>query len=374
MSNFTLVLIIIGGLILAGVIAHGAWNTRRGRVRQADAPLPSASDAGQRSEDFMAGPQGNAKEPHFDETLNANESEMPTESEFSAHDEAFTQVMALAIQADKKPRLDPLIDSMAIINFEHEVSGEALLAALPATRRVGSKPVYVEGQPVGTQEWEFPTAGRRYLKAQAGVQMANRTGAMSEIEFSEFVVKVQSVADVLNGSTEFPEMSGEVQKARELDQFAAAHDAQLSVFLFSRRVAWSAGFVQQCASRIGFVAGSLPGRMVLPAPVSNLGPLIALNFDSQAAMSQDLEGPGLRQLSLTLDVPQVDRAENPFALMRQMADLLAASMDAVVADEQGRPVNADTLNLIEADLQQLYDRLESRDLGAGTALARRLFS
>ena len=101
---------------------------------------------------------------------------------------------------------------------------------------------------------------------------------------------------------------------------------------------------------------------------------MALNFDSQAALSHDLDGPGLRRLSLTLDVPQVDRQENPFAMMRQIADLLAVSMDAVVADEQGRAVNADTLNLIEGDLQQLYDRLESRDLHAGSALARRLFS
>lgn len=390
MSNFTLALAVLGGLVLAGVVAHGAWNARKGRVRQADA-LPHRKPEAHvnATEPAKAGHAVSAHgdkrkalspdartateltEPHLDD------SPLPhVESDFGEalqQDEALDQVMAMVHQGDKKPKIDPLLDSIATIGLDQEISGEALLAAFPSTRRVGSKPIFIEGLS-GPAEWEFPVAGRRYNKVQAGVQMANRTGALTEIEFSEFVVKVQAIADHVGGAAEFPEMLAEVGKARELDQFAATHDAQLSLHLFSKRVAWSAGFVQQCAARLGFVAGSLPGRMVLPAASTGVSPLMALNFDPQAALSHDLDGPGLRHLSLTLDVPQVDRQENPFAMMRQIADLLAVSMDAVVADEQGRAVNTDTLNLIEGDLQHLYDRLESRDMHAGSALARRLFS
>ena len=37
-------------------------------------------------------------------------------------------------------------------------------------------------------------------------------------------------------------------------------------------------------------------------------------------------------------------------------------------------VEPEALDVIAADLQQLYDMLESRDLAAGSPLARRLFS
>jgi ZipA, C-terminal FtsZ-binding domain len=372
MSNFTLALAILGGLVLAVVVSHGAWISHKNRIRQADQRdvLPAREADGSPVYDRVE---------RVDQTLHAADGRVldaydigVTPTQFQ--DESLAEVMAIVAHADKKPKLDALLDSIATLSPEAPVSGDAVLAVFPSTRRVGSKPILIEVMDEDTEEWIFPQLGGRYSKVQAGVQMANRTGALSEIEFSEFVVKVQAIADSLNASAEFPEMLAEVHKARELDQFAAAHDAQLSMHLFSKRIAWSAGFVQQCAGRLGFIAGSLPGRMVLPAKQAGLPPFIALNFDSHAALSQDLDGPGLRRLSLTLDVPQVDRQENPFVLMRQIAEMLAVSMDAVVADEQGMPVDAATLNMIEADLQQLYDRLESRDLHAGSALARRLFS
>ena len=55
-------------------------------------------------------------------------------------------------------------------------------------------------------------------------------------------------------------------RARELDAFASEHDAQLAVHLRSRSVAWSVGYIRQCAERHGFVPGHLPGRLVVPIP------------------------------------------------------------------------------------------------------------
>ena len=49
---------------------------------------------------------------------------------------------------------------------------------------------------------------------QVGVQLANRTGALNEIEYSEFVVKAQAFADTVNGAPEFPEMLDEVARAK----------------------------------------------------------------------------------------------------------------------------------------------------------------
>jgi hypothetical protein len=340
MTSFTLGLVILGGVVLAILVAWNAWATRRATPRQAEAPVPRTEPT----------TDTQPVEPAFDAPLGP----LPT--------------------PEKKPGLDALIDVLAPILVEGPVSGDAALAALPTTRRAGSKPFAIEGLNEQTQHWEAPVAGQRYGAFQAGVQLANRTGALNEIEYSEFVMKAQAFADAINGSPEFPEMLHEVARARELDQFASGHDAQLSFTLHARDAAWSPGYVQQNAARLGFVPGVIPGRMVLPASHPGAPAILVLAFDTQAAMAEDPAQSAIRELTLSLDVPQVDRSEQPFVRMRDTAMGLATAMDGVVVDDNGQVIRPEGLDVIGTDLEQLYDTLEARDLAASSVLARRLFS
>ncbi len=178
----------------------------------------------------------------------------------------------------------------------------------------------------------------------------------------------------INGSPDFPDMVEEVARARELDQFASAHDAQLGFTLRARNAAWSPGYVQQNAARLGFVPGAIPGRMVLPASVPGMPPVLGLAFDTQAALADDPAQSAIRDVTLSLDVPQVQRSEQPFVRMRESAITLAASMDGIITDDNGQVIRVEGLDVIGADLEQLYDTLDARDLSAGSPLARRLFS
>ena len=102
--------------------------------------------------------------------------------------------------------------------------------------------------------------------------------------------------------------------------------------------------------------------------------MLGLSFDTQAALADDPAQSALRELTLSLDVPQVHRSEQPFARMREAAAALAQAMDGIVTDDNGQVIRADALDAIGADLENLYDTLESRDLAAGSPLSRRLFS
>ena len=277
----------------------------------------------------------------------------------------------------RRPVMDSLIDVIATIALDSQVgavSGEAVLAAMPVTRRVGSKPFAIEGYNLHTLVWEPPIPGQRYGGFQAGVQLANRSGALNEIEYSEFVVKTQAFSDSINATPEFPEMLDEVARARELDQFASAHDAQLGFTIRARNASWSPGYIQQNAAHLGFVVGVIPGRMVLPASEEGQAPVLVLSFDSQAALAEDPAQSAIRDITLHLDVAQVARAERPFDRMREAAFTLASTMDGVVTDDNGQPLAEQTMDVIGAELQGLYDTLEQRDLAAGSMLARRLFS
>ena len=354
MSNLQIGLAIAGGLVLAGVVAHSAWSARKNQPKLATPVAPADEQVAQTLSDAPAERQ----EPSFDMD--------------SAHG-SLSHLSAL-MTIDKRPGLDALIDVIAPVAIDEEVSGEAALAAMPATRRAGSKPFGVEGLNTVTTQWEVPVAGQRYSTFQCGVQLANRLGALNQIEYSEFVMKTQAFADALNGEPEFPEMFDEVARARELDQFASAHDAQLSFTLRAISTAWSPGYVAQNAARLGFVAGSIPGRMVLPSTERGGAPLLGLAFDTQAAMAEDPEQTALREVTLSLDVPQVPRDEQPFARMRESAAALANSMGGVVMDDNGNVIATAAMDVIGSELEQLYDTLDERDLSAGSVLARRLFS
>jgi hypothetical protein len=91
-------------------------------------------------------------------------------------------------------------------------------------------------------------------------------------------------------------------------------------------------------------------------------------------MADDPSQSALRAITLSLDVPQVDRGEQPFVRMRDTAIALAASMEGIITDDNGQVIRVEGLDVIGSDLEQLYDTLDSRDLAAGSPIARRLFS
>lgn len=344
MSALQLSLLAIGGLTLVAVVLYNHWSTRKSAPRQAEQLQPSGE------EPVLEAPVAEPVEP----VLSDDFAGLP--------------------QPERKPSLDALIDVIITVEIDHPVSGEAALAALPPTRRVGTKPFAVEGCSELSGEWEPLAAGRRYSAFQAGVQRANRVGPLNDIEFSEFVVKTQAFADAVSGTASATDMLEEVAHARELDQFASAHDAQLSFTLCARSTAWSPGYIHQHAARLGFVAGVIPGRMVLPAAVQGLPPLLSLTFDPQAAMADDPDLSAIREFTISLDVPQVSSADQPFERLRAAAVELAKTMDGVITDGAGQGLSEDVLDQIAADLSQLYAALDQRELSAGSPQARRLFS
>ena len=342
--TLTTALVLAAVLVLAALAAHGLWSTRRAQPRRSVAEVAQAST--ERVEPSMDAPPAGSEAP----------------------------VPLPAAPRRAGARIDALIDAIAALALEAPASGEMLLAHLPASRRAGSKPFLIEGLNAASGEWEALAPGQRYSELQAGVQLANRSGALNEIEYSEFVQKIQAFADAVSAVPDFPDMLDVVARARELDAFANPHDATLSVLLRANSVAWSVGYIQQCASRHGFVPGILAGRLVLPAAEEGAPPVLTLNFDSQAALADDPNLAALRDVTLGFDVPQTDAGTEPFVAWQASAQALSLGMDASIVDDRGRPLTPAGFSAIGAELGQLYAALQERDLPAGSAAARRLFS
>ena len=102
--------------------------------------------------------------------------------------------------------------------------------------------------------------------------------------------------------------------------------------------------------------------------------MLTLTFDSQAALADEPDRAAVRDVTLSFDVPQTDAAAEPFKAWQAAAQALAVGMDAAIVDDHQRPLSSEGFAAIGKELGQLYAMLEARDLAAGSAAARRLFS
>jgi hypothetical protein len=349
-TTLTVALASLGGIVLAGVVAHGAWQARRAGPKRAS---PSVRE------------EPSASAPRDSDASALAEDDVPSD-DAAAPPRRISKRLPLQV--------DALIDACVPITLDAPIGADVVAAHLPSKRHVGSKLVIVEGLDSETGAWEALAAGRRYGELQAGVQLASRTGALNEIEYSEFVQRMQALAEAIGAGIDPPDMLDVMARGRELDAFASQHDAQLAVHLHARGAAWSVGYIQQHARRHGFVPGVVPGRLVYPSTEEGAPPVLTLTYDSQAALADEPDHASVRDVTLAFDVPQTDAGVEPFKAWQAAAQALAVGMDAAIVDDDGRPLSSAGFEAIGAELGALYTALEARGLAAGTPSARRLFS
>lgn len=370
MGQLQQALLVVGALIIVAVAAFNLWQSwqlRRRHPRQEGAAAAAEGDSG----DFR---QNRQREPEFEDA--------------PARVEPGLDAAEPARLRPPAPRIDPLIDAIVSFLFDHPVPGESLLQRLPRAARAGTKPMLFEGRNARTGLWEGMQPGERYAELQAAVQLVSRSGALNAIEYSEFVTKCHALGEALGAAPDVPDMADVLEQARDLDSFAAANDAQLSINLQAQGVAWGVDYLRRQAHAAGFDTMLAAGRLALVEAASGSAseagdaapgepgrpiPLVQLHYDTQADLADNPEMP-VSRATLLLDVPQVPQALQPFARMREAARRLEQALDAKQVDDNGAPLSHAALDQIEQQLQQLYLALEARGLPAGSSTTQRLFS
>ncbi|MFJ2991552.1 cell division protein ZipA C-terminal FtsZ-binding domain-containing protein [Pandoraea sp. NPDC087047] len=281
-------------------------------------------------------------------------------------------VARAAVPSGPPPVIDERIDCVVELPLANVVAAERLMPLTVRMRRAGSKPVNVEGRADEQSPWEPIRTGGRYHQLRMAVQLANRAGALNEVEFSEFSNLVQTLADAVDALPELPEMMETVARGRELDSFAAQCDAQLSVNVLSDGAPWSANYVQAVATQDGLLLSRDGMRFVKLDTRQN--PVFMLQFGDTNFLRDDLTYKGGDLITMLLDVPVADEDLLPFRLMCDYARSIGQRIGGRVVDDQRRPLSDAALQNVDKQLLKLYERLEARGLPAGSPVTRRLFS
>ena len=160
MSTLTIALASLGGVVLAGVIAHGAWSARKAGPKRA----------------LIMEPRPEPRDPVMGDAADGATADPVISIDGADAERPAPRVLERRQNKRLVNRLDALIDAIAPITVEAPISGDMVVAHLPTTRRAGGKPFLIEGLNAETGEWETPASGQRYSEFQSGVQLANRTG------------------------------------------------------------------------------------------------------------------------------------------------------------------------------------------------------
>ena len=260
--------------------------------------------------------------------------------------------------------VDPLIDCMIPLALEGAARGDKILPSLLKLRRVGNKPIHYIGL-AASGDWEPIVHGGVYTKLQAGVQMATRTTALNELEYSELVTRLRAVADEIGAEPEVPDMIEVMSDARTLHKFVAGHDAQLGVNLKSNGPPWAMSTLIGALEKAGFDVGP-SGRFTRLDAAGG----VLFTLSTNVTLGADTTD----RLTLLLDVPCVAPERDGFGAMVKAARDLAMRLDATVVDDFEQPLLDATLEEIAGQVKEFTAEMEAADIPAGSTRALRLFS
>jgi hypothetical protein len=365
MSELEIGLIAIGGVFLTAVVSYNKWQEYKAK-KNVERAFASDHDDVLMTREPAVVDHGDRKEPSLtaqSEATAAFEGASAPESAAPAAADADAPEPLIPVPAQRELPVDELIDCVIPLVPANPLRGEKVLAAIQALRHVGNKPVHFVGQRTDGH-WEPVAYGATYTGLCAGVQLANRSTALNEIEYSELVMRLRQIADELDAEPEVPDMTRVIGTARELQQFVIEYDAKLSVNVAARGAPWAIDTLLAALERHGFDLRP-DGRLVMPD--GDGGVLFSLS--TNVSLAEQVTA----RLTLLLDVPCVAPARDGFGAMVACARMLAARLDGIVVDDAGQPLTDEALAEIATQVADFYAHMEEASVPAGSPRALRLF-
>jgi hypothetical protein len=385
MTDLQTSLFVIGGAIIVGVISYNKWQEYKAKksVEQAFssshddvlmAPPTESSERAERHEPVFCEPE-NASAPLTAADIPQDNIEMTAE-QLATEAQGQTAAPAASAEVDPPPAaiataqpqmelpVDGLIDCAIPLALEASVRGDKVLPVLQNLRYVGNKPVNFIGED-SHGEWEPIAHGGVYKSLMAGVQMANRSNPLNEIEYSELVMSLRQICDDLGAEPDIPDMTEVMQGARALHQFVIEHDAQLGVNIQSKGAPWALNTLLSALARQGFDARP-DGRLIMSDGDGDV--LFSLSTNAGAAKETTA------RLTLLLDVPRVSQSRDGYGAMVACARSLASRLGGVVVDDSNQPLADAQLAEIAGQVDAFYLDMDAAEIPAGSTRALRLFS
>lgn len=376
MTDLQTSLMAVGGIIVVAVVSYNKWQEYKEKksVDRAFSDAPEASASTGTADRVRAEPTFGSPGTGEDDDAAAMPDAVTASAAAVDHASPATAQMRATADVDqpvaeaqmpkKDLPVDALVDCVIPLALGSNLRGEKIIGPIQSLRHVGNKPVNFVGQREDGS-WEAIQHGVVYSALLCGIQLANRSSALNEIEFSELIMRLRQVADELDAEPDVPNMTSVMQSARALYQFVGLYDAQLGVNLKANGAAWSIATLLSALERQGFDVRP-DGRLVMSDGEG--GNLFSLSTNVTLAVESTT------RLTLLLEVPCVAPDRDGFGAMIACARSLSHRLDGQVVDDTDQPLSEAGLAEIGGQVQTFYHDMQAADIPAGSTRALRLFS
>ncbi|MGE5093934.1 MAG: cell division protein ZipA C-terminal FtsZ-binding domain-containing protein [Betaproteobacteria bacterium] len=358
MSQLQLLLLALGAVFILGVVVDNVWQERRARKHAEKAFGPAAGDA----LFARAAAEGERREPTMGALPRGEAADARNGAGLVAPDE-------LEAPGGPAAEISSRIDTVAVILADDPVMREQLEPLLDALQN-HTTPVHVEG--IVDEQWHpIETSPRRsWRELRVGLQLASRSGPVTEDEIERFNQAIADFAASVNAVSQREAPAAAATRARELDNFCAEADIEVAVNVIGRAgTTFAASRVKSLALAHGF-SETASGDLVHYS-VSGVADCSIRRFGDAPGTGNPAYYAGL---TFALDLPQV--GDPPTALDR-MVDLAAAcarELAGELVDDNRRPLTEAGIAAIRRSLEKIAGDMQEHGIPAGSALAHRLFA
>jgi len=247
------------------------------------------------------------------------------------------------------------------LSLEQPVSVSRLNSDLNGLNKAGKKNVYIYGTLANEEDngWVPIASDQTVSNLRFALPLANRKGCLTAIEYSEFLNKVQPLADALGSHLEFPDMNELMSKADRLDKMAANLDALFGLHCVLPPTVELASLENDLRENDWFPDGRHWSKGTV---------------DSQLATVVIHEAPGKRVLSFNIDLPN---CADPVPTLHAVAELgndFATKYQGTLMDDAGRPLTANSFITIQNQMIDRTQALSEVGFKPGSMAAKLIFA
>jgi hypothetical protein len=213
----------------------------------------------------------------------------------------------------------------------------------------------------------------RYSDWLVALQLADRNGAVSDIELRQFFTGIDGLGQLLGIGIDVPERVEVLLRAQSLDSFCAGVDVQFSIHVVESSGGTFPGTkLRGVCEAAGLSLGtdgcfhSVDDNGLELFRLSNIGPE---RFAPESIRSLAVQG-----VTLTIDVPRVADGTAAFNRMITTAQQLARGLGGVLVDVQRAPLADAMISMIRAKIIELQQQMRAADIPPGSPRALKLFS
>jgi hypothetical protein len=277
-----------------------------------------------------------------------------------------------AQNADTAPAINGEVDSIALILADQPVDADTYAPMIRESQSI-AKNVLWEGLVGGLWVPIDPSADERYRELRAGLQLADRGGAIDADAITAFDSMMQQFATRMNAVSQREDVNEATRRAQMVDQFCAETDVEIAVNLVGKLgVTFAATKIRGLAEAQGFHALS-SGEFVMRDELNRT--LFTLRNGNPQEPTGIRRDQGYHtHLTLTIDVPRTPNAAETFQRMFTLALQFADVLQADVVDDNKKILTANGRKMIHDTIREIQGEMQQKGIAAGSSTALRLYA